>query len=54
MAILSISTLEAAEGVFDHYFPGELPPDRAYRLLEAILEAGVPPVPRPPTMPTLG
>lgn len=52
MAILSISTVDEAEAVFEHYFPGELPPDRAYRLLEAILAAGVPPVPRPPTMPT--
>lgn len=48
MAILSISTVEEAESIFEHYFPGELPPERAYRLLNAILEAGIPAVPKPP------
>lgn len=48
MAMLSISSVGEAEGVFEHYFPGELPPDRAYRLLQAILEAGLPAPPQAP------
>lgn len=53
MAILMISTIDEAEAVFEHYFPGELPPDRAYTLLEAILSRGLPdaPSPAPPFAP---
>lgn len=53
MAILEITTVDEAEAVFEHYFPGELPPDRAYALLEAILRRGLPdaPPPAPPLTP---
>ena len=50
LALLSIDSVDGAEEVFEHSFPGELPPDRAYRLLETILAAGLPAAPtRPPT-----
>lgn len=48
LAILSINSVDEAERVFDHYFPGELPPDRAYRLLETIFAVGLPTVPTTP------
>jgi hypothetical protein len=54
MSILSITTVDEAEQVFEHYFPGELPPERAYRLLDAIIRSGIPPQPNPPTPPTFG
>lgn len=51
LAILSISSVDKAEQVFEHYFPGELPPDRAYRLLDTIFAAGLPDVPKTPETP---
>ncbi len=54
LAILSTGSVEEAEQVFEHYFPGELPPERAYRLLDAILAAGLPAVPMRPERPEFG
>ena len=54
LAITSITTVEAAEELYEHYFPGELPPDRAYRLLGAIFAMGLPEVPTEPERPTFG
>ncbi len=54
LAILSIDNVDAAEQVFEHYFPGELPPERAYRLLDAILTTGLPAVPERPERPEFG
>ena len=54
LAILEIDTADEAEAVFEHYFPGELPPDRAYRLIDTILAAGLPEVPSSPSKPTFG
>lgn len=51
LAILSIDNVEEAERLFEHYFPGELPPDRAYGLLEAIMAVGLPAVPTRPEKP---
>lgn len=51
LAILSIDTVDEAEQAFEHYFPGELPPERAYRLLDAILTTGLPAVPERPERP---
>ncbi len=48
LAILSIGTVEEVEQVFEHIFPGELPPERAYQLVDAILVAGLPAVPTRP------
>lgn len=52
LALLDISTVDEAEAVFEHYFPGELPPEPAYALLTSIFSIGVPPPPRPPTPPS--
>ncbi len=54
LAILSISTVDEAERVFEHYFPGELPPERAYPLRHAIFGAGLPAVPIRPERPEFG
>ena len=54
LAILSLSTVDEAEQVFEHYFPGELPPARAYQLLHVILAAGLPAVPMRPERPEFG
>ena len=49
MAICSVLDIEAAEELFEEYFPGEVIPDRGQRLLADILAAGEPePAPIPP------
>lgn len=52
--LLNISTVDEAEAVFEHYFPGELPPDKAYPLVESLLAQGLPPAPNPPANPHFG
>lgn len=54
MRLLNISTVDEAEAVFEHYFPGELPPDKAYPLVESLLAQGLPPAPDPPANPHFG
>jgi len=54
LAILQLTTVDEAEALFEHYYPGELPPDRAYRLMERIFVAGLPDAPLPPSPPQFG
>jgi hypothetical protein len=44
---------EAAEDVYERYYPREGLKQSAYATLRAIFEAGLPPKPSPPTKPTL-
>lgn len=48
LAYLEISTPEEAEAIFEEQYPGELPPDRAYRMLDEIFEVGLPEIQAPP------
>lgn len=48
LALLHIETVEGAEHVFEEQYPGELPPDRAYVMLDDIFAIGLPAVVTPP------
>jgi hypothetical protein len=48
LAYLGISTADEAEEVFEDQYPGELPPDRAYRMLADIFDVGLPAIRTPP------
>ncbi len=48
LAHLEISTVEEAEEIFEEQYPGELPPDSAYRMLKEIFAIGLPAVTTPP------
>jgi hypothetical protein len=47
LAYLDVHTPEQAEAIFEEHYPGELPPDRAYRMLDEIFAIGLPEVQRP-------
>jgi hypothetical protein len=50
LALTGIRTVDEAEELYERYYPGELPRDAAYLMLEDILAAGLPdPPPAPPT-----
>ncbi len=53
LALCDIADIDAAEELFEEYYPGELPPDRAYRMLENLFAAGIPPAPPAPPRPDL-
>jgi hypothetical protein len=48
LAYLGISTTAEAEQIFEEQYPGELPPDRAYRMLDDIFTVGLPEIHTPP------
>lgn len=48
LAYLQITTVEDAEAVFEEHYPGELPLDRAYRMLDDIFAMGLPAITPPP------
>ncbi len=48
MAICGIATLDEAEELYEEYYPGEVLPDRAVRMVDVILRVGVPDVPASP------
>ncbi|MBT2518198.1 hypothetical protein J7E29_12180 [Streptomyces sp. ISL-90] len=48
MAICGIATLAEAEELYEEYYSGEVLPERAIRMVELILRAGVPEVPATP------
>ncbi|MBN9607411.1 MAG: hypothetical protein J0G30_12450 [Actinomycetales bacterium] len=50
LALLGITTADEAERVFETHYPGELPPERAYRMLDDIFAVGLPPVPEAPEL----
>lgn len=48
MAICGVDTVEAADALFESYYPGEVLEPKAYRVLDAILARGMPPTPQAP------
>jgi hypothetical protein len=50
LATLDIRTVADAERIFEEHYPGELPPDRAYSMLEDIFAIGLPTVAAPPSV----
>jgi hypothetical protein len=48
MAICGVHTIEAADEHFESFYPGEVLEPKAYRVLDAILARGVPPMPQAP------
>lgn len=51
LAITSLTDLQSIEELFESYFPGDVLPQKAYRILNKIFEIGVPEVPREPGKP---
>ncbi len=51
LALNEITSIEAAEDLFESFYPGEAVPDKAIKLLTRIFEIGLPPKPKtPPTI----
>ena len=48
MAICGVTTLADAEELYEEFYAGEVLPDRAIRMVEMILDIGVPDVPSAP------
>jgi hypothetical protein len=53
LAITGIHTVDEAEALYERYYPGELPKDLAYVMLEDIFAAGLPDPPIAPPLPDL-
>lgn len=53
LSLTGITTVDEAEALYEHYYPGELPKDAAYLMLEDIFAAGLPDPPVPPPLPDL-
>lgn len=53
LAITGIHTVDEAEALYERYYPGELPKDLAYVMLEDIFAAGLPEPPIAPPLPDL-
>ncbi len=49
LALNEIASVEAAEALFEEFYPGDSLPEKAIRLLRKIFEIGLPP--KPPTPP---
>jgi hypothetical protein len=54
MAICDIHTVDAAEGLYEDFYPAEMLSDRALRMVTRILEVGLPPRPIPPPPAEIG
>ncbi|KQM82595.1 hypothetical protein [Agromyces sp. Leaf222] len=54
MAIGGITTVDDAEALYESYYPADLLPDRAVRMVERILKVGLPQAPPAPPRPDLG
>jgi hypothetical protein len=52
LALNNIDSVEEAENVFESFYPGDALPERAIKLLENIIQIGVPPKPQTPPSPT--
>jgi len=50
LSLLDVETAEDAERIFEEQYPGELPPERAYRMLDDIFAIGLPAVTQPPAV----
>lgn len=53
LALTGIRSVDEAEALYERYYPGELPKDAAYVMLEDILAAGLPEPPPAPPRPDL-
>jgi hypothetical protein len=53
LALTGIATVDEAEALYERYYPGELPKDAAYLMLEDIFAAGLPDPPPAPPRPDL-
>jgi Nucleotidyltransferase of unknown function (DUF6036) len=53
LAINEIDTVEAAEELYESFYPGDALPNRTIRTLERMLEIGLPPRPTAPPHPRL-
>lgn len=53
LALTGIRSVDEAEALYERYYPGELPKDAAYVMLEDILAAGLPEPPPVPPRPDL-
>ena len=54
LAITGLSTLEELEGLFEEYFPGDVLPQKALRMIDSLLNTGLPELPSTPPPPVLG
>lgn len=52
LTICQVSSREQADELYESYYPGEVLPDKAHRLLDALLAQGLPELPEPPERPT--
>ena len=52
LALNNIDSVVAAESVFESFYPGDTLPERAIKLLEHIIQIGLPPKPQTPLSPT--
>lgn len=53
LAITGLSTLTELEELFEEYFPGDVLPQKALRMINSILESGLPEIPEIPLPPIL-
>lgn len=53
LALTGVTTVDEAEAIFEHFYPGELPKDTAYVMLEHIFAVGLPEPPQAPPLPDL-
>ncbi|WP_442854314.1 hypothetical protein [Agromyces sp. Root1464] len=54
LAICDVTTLDDAETLYESYYPADLLPDRAVRMVERILKVGIPETPTAPPPPDFG
>jgi hypothetical protein len=54
MTICGVQDLNAAEDLYEDFYPAETLPDRAIRMVARILELGLPERPEPPPVPEIG
>ena len=54
LAICDVTTLDDAETLYESYYPADLLPDRAVRMVERILQVGLPETPKSPPRPDFG
>lgn len=54
LAICGIRDAEAAEELFNGFYPGDVLPDKAFRILKPIFARGLPTVPETPPIPSFG
>ena len=53
LSICDITSIEAADEIYETYYPGEVLEEKAYRILRVVFAKGLPAVPPAPTPPDL-